>query len=129
MLFGNRSRVSGFSLIEVIASLMLVGTLLVMMLQAHRDSAKQIVTANKRLAAVSLLSELLSAPDQFVLQEPAGKVPGENSLHWRTLPRADRQAETLRAMIVRVELFDPKFREGATLASVELLAPGTNFVR
>ena len=126
---GRQSLNRGFSLIEVVASVMLVGTLLVAMLKAHRDSARQLVTANRRQAAIEQLDELLSTPDQFVLQEPTGKVPGDNRLHWRTTPRADAQAKAVGGMIVRVEIFEPDFRAGETLAWVELLAPGSGAFR
>lgn len=121
---GRASGTTGFSLIEVIASLMLVGTLLVAMLKAHRDSSRQLQLAQRRLGAVELLDQLLVAPDQFVLQQSTGKVPGENQLYWRTTTRVDRQSDFIGAMIVRVELFDPEYRDAETLASVEMLAPG-----
>ncbi len=121
---------SGFTLIEVVASLLLVGTLLVAVLMAHRRSAHQTRTAEQRLAAIAALDDLLmlrANPSQDAAGEeqlPAGKIPGSNPFQWRTAERHDSAAELLGAVILRMEVFDPNYEQGVTLASVELLVPG-----
>ena len=119
----------GFSLIEVVASLMLMGTLLVAVLTAHRQNARQTRTAQQRLAAIEVLEGLLADPSGTALLEPDGKVPGENSFHWRTSVRRDAAADVLGALIVRVEVFDPDYEEGQSLAYVEMLTAGSGSPR
>ncbi len=121
---------SGFTLIEVVASLLLVGTLLVAVLMAHRRSAHQTRTAGQRLAAIAALDDLLTLranPKEDTTGEeqlPTGKIPGPNPFQWRTEERQDSAAELLGAVIFRMEVFDPNYEHGVTLASVELLVPG-----
>lgn len=125
---------NGFTLIEVVASLLLVGTLLVAVLMAHRRSAHQTRLAGQRLSAISALDQLLTLranPDGNTTGEeqlPSGKIPGLNPYQWRTIERYDSAAELLGALILRVEVFDPNYEQAKTLAAVELLAPGTRGV-
>lgn len=119
----------GFSLIEVVASLMLVGTLLVTILEGHRQCARQALTAQKRLAAISVLDLLLSDPETLALVEPNGKVPGDSALFWRTSSRRDTGATALGAFVLRIELYDPNYAAGDTLSFVEMLAPGSGSAR
>ncbi len=121
---------NGFTLIEVVASLLLVGTLLVAVLMAHRRSAHQTRLAGQRLSAIAALDQLLTLranPNGNTTGEeqlPTGKIPGPNPYQWRTIERYDSAAELLGALILRVEVFDPNFEQGVTLAAVEFLAPG-----
>lgn len=125
-----RPKNNGFTLIEVIASLMLVGTLLVAVLMAHRRTTQQTRLAQQRLTAITALDQLLTLranPNEQEagdLQQPTGKIPGSNPYHWRTIERNDPAAESFGAMILRIEVFNPEFEQGETLANVELLAPG-----
>ena len=114
----------GFSLIEVVASLMLVGTLLVTVLTAHRQNARQTRTAQQRLAAIEVLERLLADPAGTALIEPNGKTSGKNPYSWRTTVSRGAAAEVLGALIVRVEVFDPNYEQGQTLAYVEMLSGG-----
>jgi len=121
----------GFTLIEVVASLLLVGTLLVAVLMAHRRSAHQTRLAQHRLVAIAALDELLSlrvnpsSDSTGEEQLPAGKIAGPNPYQWRSTVRYDSDVESLGAIILRIEVFDPNYEQGETLAAVELLAPGT----
>jgi type II secretory pathway pseudopilin PulG len=122
----NCSRRRAFSLVEVIASVLLVGTLLVAVLVAHRRAATQVRSAQRRLDAVAVLDALLEAlrkPDAGDLQLARGKAPGSNPFHWRSTLRHETALDALGAAIVRIELYDPEFDDGRTLASVEILAP------
>jgi type II secretory pathway pseudopilin PulG len=122
----NCSHRRAFSLVEVVASVLLVGTLLVAVLVAHRRAATQVRSAQRRLDAVAVLDALLEArrkPDSGDLQLARGKAPGSNPFHWRSTLRHETGLDALSAAIVRIELFDPEFDEGRTLASVEILAP------
>jgi len=122
-----------FSLIEVIASVFLVGTLLVAVMTAHRRSAKQLQAAQHHLRAIGVLDELLTQRKEDVdgqLKLPSGKVPGKNAYYWRTYYRTtnlqpDPSQIYLPATVVRIELYDPTYRDGKTQAYVELLESAT----
>jgi len=116
-------------LVEVVASVFLVGTLLVAVLVAHRRAITQTRLAQRRLDAVETLDQLLIArqgPDAEEYQLARGKAPGENPFHWRSMLRDESSLVELGASVLRIELYDPAFKEGETLAAVELLAPGGN---
>ena len=116
-----------FSLVEVVASIFLLGTLLAAVLLAHRRAVAQTRLAQRRIDAVETLEQLLIAregPDAQEYQLARGKVPGENPYLWRSTLREEPAISQLGASVLRIELFDPAFKEGETLASVELLAPG-----
>jgi hypothetical protein len=101
---------------------------MVAILTAHRRGARQWTDANYRLQALSVLDDFLMLRDEGSdsrLLQPSGKVPGENRFHWRTTLRHEGQAALIGACVVRVELFDPAFREGQMLASVEMLELAT----
>lgn len=122
--FSNRR---AFSLVEVTASVFLVGTLLVAVLVAHRRAITQTRLAQRRLDAVETLDRLLIArqgPDAEEYQMARGKAPGEGPFYWRSSMRDEPALADLGAGVLRIELYDPAFKEGETLASVELLAPG-----
>jgi hypothetical protein len=123
----NSSSRRAFSLVEVTASVFLVGTLLVAVLVAHRRAITQTRLAQRRLDAVEALDQLLVArqgPDAEDYQLARGKAPGGNPFHWRSTLRDEASLAELSASVLRIELYDPAFKEGETLASVELLAPG-----
>jgi hypothetical protein len=125
--FSNRR---AFSLVEVVASVFLVGTLLVAVLVAHRRAITQTRLAQRRLDAVETLDQLLIArqgPDAEDYQLARGKAPGQNPFLWRSTMRDEPSLVELGAGVLRIELYDPAFKEGETLASVELLAPGGGF--
>ncbi len=126
----SQARPSGFSLIEVIASLFLVGTLLVAILTAQRQSVRQMIMAGHRLEAVAALDQLLTGRDdpnaQTEEELPDNKLAGDNPFYWRASQRADSASETLGAVVLRIEVYDPQYREGETLAAVEMLAAGTS---
>lgn len=116
-----------FTLIEVVASLLLVGILLVGIMTAHRKLVNQARLAQDRIAAVEALDDLLShaqASGIDPLVKLEGKVPGNNPFSWRTALREDFDAAALGGVIVKVELFNINKPTAIPLASVELLQPG-----
>lgn len=120
---------NGFSLIEVIASLMLVGTLLVAVLTAHRRNLQQTIRAEKRLAAVTaldaLMTERMSPSSEKNDDLPEYQIAGYPDFLWRSHDRYDAAAESLGAVVLRIEVYDPNYKEGQSLAWVELLTSGT----
>lgn len=116
-----------FTLIEVVASLLLVGTLLVAVMTGHRRLVHQARLAQERFAAVEALDDLLAHAensDANPLVELEGKVPGNNPYAWRTTLRDDTAAAQFGGVIVRIELCAPSKDAGKVLAAVELLQPG-----
>ena len=120
----NLSSRKAFSLIEVVASICLLGTLLVTVLVAYRNCSQQVRTAQKRLAALEALDQLLveySQPNSELLLESEAKLPGDNPFYWSVSQVDDVNARLLGAGVLRIELFDPEFLDGETLATVEIL--------
>ena len=52
---------SGLTLVEVIFSLVLVGTLMVTLLMAHRRNTDQLALAEKQLVAIDALDQMMGA--------------------------------------------------------------------
>ncbi len=125
----------GLTLIEVIASLMLVGSLLASVLLAHRRCARQTKLAVNRLAAVEVLDEFMTlwhrsdTESSEELKKVSGKAPGQNSFYWRKLVEDEATGKNLGITIMRIELFDPDFSSGEALASVELIVPASESLR
>ncbi|MCA9234856.1 MAG: hypothetical protein KDA44_05270 [Planctomycetales bacterium] len=120
------TRRTGFSLVEVVASVLLVGTLLTAVLTAHRRAAGQYRTAERRLQAITALDGLLEARASGVngeLSLARGKVPGDPRLQWRSTLRDEPGLTPWGAAVLRIEVFDPALRGGETLAFVELIEP------
>ncbi|MCA9232787.1 MAG: type II secretion system protein [Planctomycetales bacterium] len=119
------SSADGFSLIEVVASLFLVGTLLVAILTAQRQHVRQLLQADRRLEAIAALDQLLlerTDPGTPTDNErPDDKLPGENPFYWRSQQRTEPATTAIGAAILRIEVFDPDYLHGKTLAAVELL--------
>lgn len=121
----------GFTLIEVIASLVLVGSLMVGVLMAHRGCARQTKLAVQRLAAIKVLDESMTrwtgteADGSTELDSVSGKAPGQNKFYWRKLVSGQVSDDLLGFTILRIEVFDPDFESGDTLASVEVVAPAS----
>ena len=115
-----------FTLVEVISSLLLTGTLLVMVLAGHRRAVQQTVAAERRLEAIALLDGFLQGRQAGVsqFQEPVGKLPGKNPCHWRVAVMFSAEADSMGAAITRVEIYNPDYQDGAALATVEVLSPG-----
>lgn len=122
----SSTRRAAFSLVEVVASVLLVGTLLTAVLTAHRRAAGQYREAERRLEAIGALEGLLEARsggDAGELMLARGQVPGHPTLQWRSTLRDEPELAPLEAAVLRIEVFDPEHREGAALAWVELIEP------
>ena len=81
----SKQGVRGFSLVEVVASVLLMGTLLTAVLVAHRRAADQLRCAQRRLDAVEVLEmflELRAAEQHGELSLARGQVPGRDDLQY-----------------------------------------------
>ena len=99
----------GMTLIEVVAGLALLGTLLVGIVLAKVRYTHQWTAAERRVQAVGAADDLLSAwwadAGSFPRRD-AGEVPGRPGLAWRTAPVSNPAVEALDARAVRLEVFD-----------------------
>ncbi len=117
----------GATLIEVLAGLVLLGTILASALVARGRFQRQWRDADDKLAAVRAVDELVG--DWLRLPPGASPVPGEgtlpgpSSLTWRTSWRADAGAQRLGVRVARLEVLDARRRAREPVLSVEFLLP------
>lgn len=119
----------GLTLVEVVAGLALLSTLLVAVLTTKARVTRQWSGAHRRLEAVAAADRLLADwwQDRLMLpRRSAGRVPGDAGLGWRTTPVRNDAADALAASVVRLDIFDaraisPASSPGVVLASVEIL--------
>lgn len=119
----------GMTLVEVVAGIALLSTLLVMILMAHRNHSAQIRKAKDRMKAIRVADELLSVWMASVSLPRIGQreeVPGVSGWHWQIIPvPVTNDLSLLRATSVRLEIVDGSRPSGdKLLASVELMVPG-----
>lgn len=108
------SRHQGLTLIEVIASLAILGSLLVAILAAKGRSIQQWNTANRRIqataAADALLSQWWQKPETLP-HEATGAIEGDSKLTWRTRVIEERELGELGLEKVRLEILDQDAKE------------------
>jgi prepilin-type N-terminal cleavage/methylation domain-containing protein len=126
--YSRRSDRRGLTLVEVIAGLVLLATLLTAVLGAFKTHAAQIRGARDRLKASAAAEELLSgwlaqgALPALGTQKPLAGADGWN---WRLTANEPQQSGTVNIGSIRVEIF--RLKEAAredVLASVSLVVPG-----
>ena len=112
----------GLTLIEVVAALALMATLLVAVLAIKAGLARRRVAADRQLRAVAAADALLSGwwrdPATFPVDR-SGVTPTDPSLTWSTLVLPNRDAARLGGRVVRVDVRDA----AAVVASVDVLLP------
>jgi len=123
---------AGLTLVEVVAGLALLATLLVAILVAYRAHAAQIRATRQRLRGIEAAERLLtewSSAGQLPAVGEQGRVDGEADLIWRFVPSKSPPLKQLGAQIVRLEIARSTSKApGDVLTSVELLVPGSAFV-
>ena len=110
-----------FTLIEVVASLMLMGSLLVGILVAHRRHAEQIRRADLRIEAAKFADGLLSkwsADASWGGGKTEGRIDETDELTWRWKVESDSRLSRVGAAIGMLEIVD---KHGNSAAQVELL--------
>lgn len=104
-----RERNIGVTLMEVMAGLALLATVLVVVLQIEARYRHQAARAQRRAAAVrvadGLLTEWWQAP-KGIPQAASGVATADTGFSWRTAPVADATVSELGGQIVRLEVFD-----------------------
>jgi len=115
----------GVTLIEALAGLVILGTLLTAVTVARSRANHQYVQAQQRLAASRALDAQLAAwfsgPTPAVPLNSQGTLVGAPHLRWRTTTRTDAVMTTLHALVARVEVFDASSR--SAVLSVEVVVP------
>ncbi len=115
----------GATLIEVLAGLVLLGTILSSALVARGRFQRQWRAADDKLAAVRAADELVS--EWIAAPAGAAPVPGEGAvshtsdLRWRTTWLRDPYALRLGARAARLEIRDGRNGSSRPLATVEVL--------
>jgi hypothetical protein len=121
---------AGTTLVEVLAALVLTGSLLVALVLAKSRHERQWDTAQRRLAAVRAADQLLAGwwaePGSMPLSG-TGVVEDQPQLLWRTSLVSNTPVEQLGARVLQLELLaaDGRVHE-PPLAMVELVVPGQN---
>jgi len=119
------------TLVEVLAGLLLLGTVLASALIARGRFLRQWAEADQRLAAAraadAMLATWLGAPASSLAVPAQGVVPDLQGYSWRTrwAPKT-RDGDSLRVAVARLEIFGPRGaggeeRSNQPLVSVEFL--------
>lgn len=119
------AKYTGLTLIEVLASLTLLATLLVAVLKSHDRLARQSRLAHERLAAIEAAERLL---DEWSVTEPmaiparSGQTIGEPSFHWTIETREDPNLDRFGVQVATLSVLPEKDSgDGIPLARVEFL--------
>jgi hypothetical protein len=106
------------TLIELLAGLVVLGTVLASISLARGRFLRQWSEAEQRMQATRvvdrMLADWLGGPADRVPVPGQGTLLGMKQHVWRTTPRRDRAVEDLGAMVVRLEVFE---RTESTAAS------------
>ena len=115
----------GVTLIELLAGLVILGTLLVSIAAARGRFSRQWAEADRRLSAVraadKMLAEWMAGAEQNIPIQSQGELAGVPNCSWRTREIRSPAAEELRARVVRLEVFDRTSRSREPLFYVEFL--------
>jgi type II secretory pathway pseudopilin PulG len=126
----RRSAVRGLTLVEVIAGLVLLATLLASILVAFGSQAAQIRKSRDRLQAIELADRLLANWNSQNAIPVAGteqSLAGTKDWRWRIVEAASADLERAGLASVRLEVFYPiAGGPDQVLTAVDLLVPGQN---
>lgn len=119
------SKRKGLTLVEVVAGLMLMASLLVGILMACGRHIQQTKRAQKRLEAVALADGLLTSwagnPEHFLATEESSST--KSGLYWRLRAvEGQRIPDIFGVEVIRLEIMDAESKEEPTpLVAVELV--------
>lgn len=130
--FSRSWRPAGLTLIEVVASIVLLATVLTSIVIAKSRHTRQLALSQRISTAVRAADELIAAwhlSGDGVPVNRTGSIAGDQSLHWRTRLLTGHELESWRASVVRVELMDANHQatdvltDAKPLVSVDLVVP------
>ena len=122
--YSTTSSRRAFTLIEVVASLALSGTLLVTILMAHGRHVTQVRRAAMRVRAVEAADNLLSSwriADTGGPTKASGNLPNTPEFSWRWTVRECRELSPFGATIGRLEILNRVSDGHQAVVSVEVL--------
>ena len=111
------------TLVEVVAGLALLGSLLVGLLLAKARYTRQSAIADRRLQAIAAADSILSTwhrDPKTLARSGSGTVSDDASLLWRSYVLANPPAEDLGGQVVRLEIIDS--RNAQMLVGVDYVA-------
>ena len=118
---------AGTTLIEAVAGVVILGTILVMIVMAKTQLDKKSLQAQGRLQACRVMDDLLDRwwSDDLAKfpRNGAGDVPDWNGWKWQTRAVTRADAKAVHAEVVVVDVFAPGFRDMTPGATVELMLP------
>ena len=124
--FSKRCVRRGLTLIEVVAGIALLSTLLVAILMSYQAHAGQVRSAKRRLAAIEFADQQMSAwTSQRRLPEIGRRgESADGEFLWRVVSGASTEAQRFGLQVVRLEVLETR-RDSASkiLATVEFLTP------
>ena len=114
------------TLVEVVAGLALLASLLSAIVMAKARYARQAATADRRVQAVAAADALLSGWHQNPRSLPrdglgAGALAGDMRLAWRLRPVSNGGVEELGGRVVRLEIVDERVAPAPVLVAVEMV--------
>jgi hypothetical protein len=112
------------TLLEVVAGLALLASLLAALVMAKARYARQAAAADRRVEAVAAADALLAGWHQDPRSLPrdfsgSGAVPGDRRLAWQMRPVANAGVEELGGRVVRLEVLDERLAPPPVLVAVE----------
>lgn len=125
----RRSRSRGLTLIEVVAAIAILGSVLVGLLLAQSRHTDQLIKARLQSSAVVATDELIaqwSTQPQGVPIDAEGSLPAVEGVTWRTLFVANAPIVEVGARVVRVEVLDQRdgdIRGDRRLFVVDMVVP------
>ena len=128
----QRSPAAGLTLLEVVAALAIMGTILAGVVMAKSRHTRQLALAQRQAVAVRAADELISAwwtASRGVPIGLSGTTPTAENLAWETHLVENQAIQALGARVVRVEIRDvtpgqqPSADSAAPLVAVELVVP------
>ena len=102
------SSLSGLTLIEVVASVALLSTLLVGLLSSHAKHLRQINTAHRTNQAIELTDQLLArwfASDDPLPRDKASRFAENPTLYWRSTVRSQLRDTEWACDTLAIEVF------------------------
>src|SRR5436190_17546 len=100
----------GTTLVEVIAALVILGTILAAMLIARGRFVRQDVQAKRKIEATRALDALvggwMNGPVSAIPLQATGSFPNASDQTWSTRLIRDPSAEEIGARVLRVDVFD-----------------------
>lgn len=123
---GKRQR--GLTMVEVLAALVILGSLLTAIVTAATRSSRQWARADRKLQAVVVADQLLEqwwADPKTMPRQDTGDITDDSSFRWRTQVIPNRELEKLDTEIIRLEMFDqrPEAVSREPIVAVELILP------